>query len=143
MKQRKFKNERGGYFCCIVMFFCKSDPCNFFFAVQLLLTKKLKINKNLDYSKYTFLSLYLRVTILVCDSFKVIFVRVELKGYRGKASDGTVLPLELAYFVNAVYGQLQLCTNPSRGGVNTLSPPPPLCLQTDNFLCNPEDVYKK
>ena len=66
MKQRKFKNERGGYFCCIVsLFCCFVNPCKFFFAVQLLLTKKLKINKNLDYSEYTFLSLYLRVTMKV------------------------------------------------------------------------------
>ena len=59
---------------------------------------------------------------------------MELKGYRGKASDGTVLPLELAYFVNAVYGQLQLCTNPSRGGVNTLSPPPPSVCRRITFF---------
>ena len=56
---------------------------------------------------------------------------------RGKGSDGTVHQLELAYFVNADYVQPQLCTTPSMGWVTILSPPSPLCLQTDNFLCNP------
>ena len=55
----------------------------------------------------------------------------------GKGSDGIVLPLELACFINAVFGLLQLCSTPSRGGVTTLSPPSPLCLQTHIFLCNP------
>ena len=56
---------------------------------------------------------------------------------RGKGSDGIVLPLELACFINTVFGLLQLCLTPSRGGITTLSPPSPLFLRTDNFLSNP------
>ena len=56
---------------------------------------------------------------------------------RGKGSDGIVLPLKLACFINTVFGLLQLCSTHSRGAVTTLSPPSLLCLQTDNFVCNP------
>ena len=46
---------------------------------------------------------------------------------RGKGSDGIVIPLELAYFVNTVYSQLQLCTTPSKGRCNyPFSSLPPL-----------------
>ena len=62
-------------------------------------------------------------------------LKTKAQSFRGKGSDGKVLPLELACFINTIFGLLQLCSTPSRGGVTTLSPPSPLCLQTDNFVC--------
>ena len=49
-----------------------------------------------------------------------------------KGIDGNVLTLDLASFINTVFGLQRLFSTPSRGGVTSLSPPSPFCLQTNN-----------
>ena len=60
---------------------------------------------------------------------------------RGKCKDAIVLTLELTSFINTVFVLLKLYLSPSkRGPVTTLSPPSPLCLQTENCLTIQVDV---
>ena len=71
------------------------------------------------------------------------FQGVGRRSYQRRFQMGGVTPLQLAYFVNGVYVQLQLCTTPSRGGVTTLSPPSPSVCRRITFFAIQVDVYKK